>query len=84
MRILAETGRVDWNTGDKLGWTPLYCALRRGHSNIVDIAEEDDDGREELRGEETRENSFRTHLVLLIEIRERQFALQLIFIPHTS
>ena len=37
VRILAETGRVDWNKNDKWGRTPLYWALRKGHSDIVDI-----------------------------------------------
>merc|ERR1711879_551341 len=31
------TGRVDWNKGDNWGQTPLYCALREGHSDIVEI-----------------------------------------------
>ena len=37
LRILAETGRVDWNKANKGGQTPLYWALREGHSDIVDI-----------------------------------------------
>ena len=37
VRILAETGRVDWNKANKGGQTPLYWALREGHSDIVDI-----------------------------------------------
>ena len=37
VRILAETGRVDWNKRDKCGYTPLYCALEYGRSDIVDI-----------------------------------------------
>ena len=37
VRILAETGRVDWNKRDIEGCTPLYWALRYGHSDIVDI-----------------------------------------------
>ena len=37
MRILAETGRVDSNKRDKFGWTPLFRALYRGHSDIVGI-----------------------------------------------
>jgi len=37
LRILAETGRVDWNKRDMCGWTPLYWALVNGHSDIVDI-----------------------------------------------
>ena len=35
VRILAQTGRVDWNKGDKYGRTPLYWALRWGHSDVV-------------------------------------------------
>ena len=34
VRILAETDRVDWNKGRP---PPLYRALERGHSDIVDI-----------------------------------------------
>ena len=37
MRILADTKRVDWSKADRDGWTPLYMALGRGHSDIVDI-----------------------------------------------
>ena len=37
MRILAETGRVDWNKRNKWGWTPLYWALYYGQSDIVEI-----------------------------------------------
>ena len=37
VRILAESGRVDWNKRDKCGYTPLYWALGKGHSDIVDI-----------------------------------------------
>ena len=37
MRILAETGRVDWNQRDGDGQTPLYLALWNGHSGIVEI-----------------------------------------------
>ena len=37
MKILAETGRVDWNKRDEWRQTPLYLALRLGHSDIVDI-----------------------------------------------
>jgi len=37
VRILAETGRVDWNKRSKWGRTPLYRALLEGHSDIVDI-----------------------------------------------
>merc|ERR1712241_1055595 len=34
---MGETGRVDWNKTDEEGYTPLYCALGRGHSDTVDI-----------------------------------------------
>ena len=39
LRILAGTGRVDWNKADKQGRTPLFWALMYGdsHSEIVDI-----------------------------------------------
>ena len=37
MRILAETGRVDWNKTDNNGCTPLCWALQEGYSGIVDI-----------------------------------------------
>jgi len=37
VRILAETGRVDWNKRSKWGRTPLLRALLEGHSDIVDI-----------------------------------------------
>jgi len=37
VRILAETGRVDWNKRDRYGETPLYSSLHEGHSDIVDI-----------------------------------------------
>ena len=37
MRVLARTGKVDWNIRDIWGRTPLYCALTKGHSDIVDI-----------------------------------------------
>ena len=37
VRILAETGRVDWNKKDKWGSTPLFWALLYGHSDTVDI-----------------------------------------------
>ena len=37
VKILAETGNVDWNKGNKWGVTPLYLALMLGHSDIVDI-----------------------------------------------
>ena len=37
VRILAETGRVDWNQGDKWDRTPLFWALSCGNSDIVDI-----------------------------------------------
>ena len=37
VRILANTGRVDWNKEDLEGRTPLYYALWQGHSDIVDI-----------------------------------------------
>ena len=37
LRILAETGRVDWNQRDKYGRTPLYFAIWYGHPDIVDI-----------------------------------------------
>ena len=37
MRILAETGRVDWNKRDRESETPLYWAQDRGYSDIVDI-----------------------------------------------
>ena len=35
--IMAETDRVDWNKRNKWGETPLYLAVARGHSDIVDI-----------------------------------------------
>ena len=35
--ILAETGKVDWNKRDNFGNTPLYLALEKRHSDIVDI-----------------------------------------------
>ena len=41
VRILAETGRVDWNKRDNDGQTPLYFALLRGHSDIADIIMEE-------------------------------------------
>ena len=37
VRILAETGRVDWNKRNIQGYTPLSWALVGGHSDIVDI-----------------------------------------------
>ena len=37
MRVLARTGKVDWNLGTKTGWTPLYCALYFRRSDTVDI-----------------------------------------------
>ena len=37
VRILAETGRVDWNKRDKRGCTPLYSAMCSRRSDIVDI-----------------------------------------------
>ena len=37
MRVLARTGKVDWNLTDSAGRTPLYYALYYGHSDIVDI-----------------------------------------------
>ena len=37
VRILADTKRVDWSKADRDGWTPLYMALGRGHSDIMDI-----------------------------------------------
>ena len=37
VRILAETGRVDWNKANEWGKTPLFWALRGGVSDIVDI-----------------------------------------------
>ena len=37
MRLLAETGKVDWNKRNKSGHTPLYLALHRGHSDVVDF-----------------------------------------------
>jgi len=38
VRILAETGRVDWNMRERIrGRTPLYCALSMGYSEIVDL-----------------------------------------------
>ena len=37
VRILAETGRVDWNKADNLGRSSLYLALDREHSDLVDI-----------------------------------------------
>ena len=43
VRILAETGRVDWNKRNQAGQTPLYLALFRGHSKIADIIMEEPD-----------------------------------------
>ena len=37
VRILAETGRVDWNKRDRMGFTPLYLELLEGQADIVDI-----------------------------------------------
>ena len=37
MRILAETGKVDWNKRNKWGCSPLYYALSKGQSDIVEI-----------------------------------------------
>ena len=37
LRILAETGRVDWNQREKYGRTPLYLAIWYRHPDIVDI-----------------------------------------------
>ena len=39
VRILAQTGKVDWNKGDKWDQTPLFWALRKFQSDIgiVDI-----------------------------------------------
>ena len=37
VRILAGTGRMDWNKRDKRGRTPLYWALENGHSDVMDI-----------------------------------------------
>ena len=37
VRILAETGRVDWNKGNIRDMIPLYWALEAGCSGIVDI-----------------------------------------------
>ena len=36
-RMLAETGRVDWNKGDKCGRTPLFSNLIFGNSAFVDF-----------------------------------------------
>ena len=36
-RILANTGKVDWNKADSWGRTPLYWALEGGHSDKLDI-----------------------------------------------
>ena len=35
-RILANTGKVDWNKADSWGRTPLYWALEGGHSDKLD------------------------------------------------
>ena len=37
VRILAETGKVDWNQGGSNGDTPLYLALYFGASDTADI-----------------------------------------------
>ena len=37
VRTLAETGKVQWNKRDIWGHTPLYYALGRSYSDIVDI-----------------------------------------------
>ena len=37
VRVLAGTGKVDWNIVDKWGFTPLFHALDWGHSDIIDI-----------------------------------------------
>jgi len=43
VRILAETGRVDWNKRDNSYSKPLHCALEGGHSDIVDIIKQQPD-----------------------------------------
>ena len=35
IRLLAATGRVDWNKEDNLGWTPLHRALFGGHHEMA-------------------------------------------------
>ena len=40
VKILAETGSVDWNKGDDGTGTPLYHALSNGYCDIVDIITE--------------------------------------------
>ena len=37
LKILADTGRVDWNRRDCLGRTPLFFALIMGHPDCVEI-----------------------------------------------
>ena len=37
VKILADTGRVDWNKGDHGNGAPLFQALLCGYCNIVDI-----------------------------------------------
>ena len=37
IRLLAATGRVDWNKADVTGWTPLYEALFGGHHEVAAI-----------------------------------------------
>ena len=37
LRLLVETGRVDWNIRDIYGYAPLYWALEEGCSDMVDI-----------------------------------------------
>ena len=37
VKILADTGRVDWRKKDNWDGTPLYWALFRRHSDIVEI-----------------------------------------------
>ena len=35
VRILADTGRLDWNKRNRWGKTPLYLALDSGQSDLV-------------------------------------------------
>ena len=37
VRLLANTGRVDWNKKDEGGLTPLYWAIANSHSDIIRI-----------------------------------------------
>ena len=42
IRILANTGKVDWDRSNDRGHTPLYSALSGGHYNTVAIIVKED------------------------------------------